>query len=364
VDVARADARLRRDLPGLWEGPAMTVDRRTYIGGADAAAVAGVGLWGSPYSVWATKSGLIESEMEPTERMQWGLLLERPVAEEWARREGATDLRKAPFRRHRIKYVAGHPDFLATHPVDGPVLIETKLSDRAHEWTEGDEDRIPLQYFLQVQHYLLITGLRVGYLVVLLRGNEMRSYRIEADDEVQSGLLEAYDDLWRRVITGEAPEVDGHEATAEALRKRYPRADDSEKVADLIEVGLIDQYLAAHRAEVDAKAEKTAAKAKIEGRMGTIARLIAPGAKATWTNNKDRTEVHWEGVAKAYREMHLRFRLAQAGTNADGSPADPELTARVEAATIADLDTIESIHTNTIPGARVLRVTTTKEEQG
>jgi len=320
----------------------VSVDRRSYIGGGDAAAIAGVGLWGSPYSVWAYKTGATpEEDREITERMQWGLLLEQPVAQEWARREGVTELRKAVFRRHQtIPYIAGHPDFMGVHPVDGKVLIETKLSDRASEWEGEDGDQIPLQYFLQVQHYLLITGLRVGYLVVLVRGNALRSYRIERDDEIIAGLIETYAEFWQRVHSGEAPEVDGHDATAEALRRRYPRGEDSEIVADLPAVGLIESLLEVRRALKDEEERERLIVGRIKDRMGTVARLVAPGVVVSWKNNKDSSKTDWASVAKAYRSI------------IEGASID----------TIADLDTIESIHTNTIPGARVFRVTAKAEE--
>jgi len=324
----------------------VAVDRRTYIGGADAAAIVGVGLWGSPYSTWLRKVSPAE-ENNPTERMQWGLLLEHPVAKEWARRESVKGLRKATFRRHpSIPYIGGHPDFYGTHPVDGDILIETKLSDRAGEWDAGDGvDAIPLQYYLQVQHYLLVTGLDVGYLVVLIRGNELRSWRIPADPEIAEQLLAAYAEFWDRVQSGEAPEPDGHEATTEALRNRYPRADEAEIVADLATASLVESLLEA-RAAVKQESEREALIAnRIKAQMGEASRLLAPAAVISWRNNKDSTKTDWQSVAKAYRAI------------IEAAQESPEVVSH-------DLDTLESLHTNTIPGARVFRVTAKSEGQG
>lgn len=331
----------------------MTVDRRTYIGGSDAAAIAGVGLWGSPYSVWLSKTSEEPEENEASERMQWGLLLEGPVAEEWARREGVTKLRRAPFRRMPdAPHIGGHPDFLGDHPADGPVVIECKLSDRPGTWSDGDEDRVPLQYFLQVQHYMLITGRQVAYLVVLIRGNELRSFRIERDEEVIAGLVDAYDEFWSRVLLDTPPEVDGHEATAEALKRRYPRADESEKVADLTEVGLIESLLAVRREAAKVGAEETEILNRLKDRMGSVSRMISPVASITWKNNKDSTKTDWQSVAKAYRMALEKVREMEG-----------DFYLRTHVLDGADLDALESIHTNTIPGARVFRVTKA-EEQG
>lgn len=334
------------------------VDRNSYIGGADAAAVAGVGLWDSPYSVWARKVGEVpENEREVTERMTWGLLLEKPVAQEWARRESVTDLRSAPFRRHPdFPYVGGHPDFLGVHPVDGDIVIETKLSDRAGQWEGPDgTDNIPLQYFLQVQHYLLITGRRVGYLVVLLRGNELRSWRIERDDEVISGLLDTYAAFWEMVENRTPPEVDGHEATAETLKRRFPQGEEAEIVADLPAIGLLEELALAKADLKDAETRKLLAENLLKERMGAATRLLAPGVVVTWKNNKPSIRTDWQIIAASLRKVVERIRevhpMTVQGVLSDGFGT-------------TDLDEVEGLYTVTTPGARVFRVAAKEEEKG
>jgi putative phage-type endonuclease len=333
----------------------VTEDRNTYIGGADAAAVAGVGLWASPYSVWARKVGAETEEREQTERMRWGLVLERPLALEWARREGipARSVKRSGFFRMADRpYVGGHPDFLADHPVDGPIVIETKLSDRASEWEGEEGDNIPLQYFLQVQHYLLISGRQVAYLVVLLRGNELRSWRIPRDEEVIGGLLEAYDDFWALVESRTPPEVDGHEATAETLKRRYPRERDEEIVADLPEQALVESLIETKRVLKLEEARKTEIENRLKERMKTAARLLAPGVVISWRQNKPSVVTDWESVAKGYRAVLSEI-----------VDEFPEADFAVRKRLGGNVDTFESIHTNTIPGARPFRVTISKEEE-
>lgn len=329
----------------------MTVDRKSYIGGADAAAVAGVGLWGSPYSVWAAKVGAIEEdEREVSERMAWGLVLERPLALEWARREGVSGVKSAPFRRLKIApYVGGHPDFLGVHPVDGNIVIETKLSDRASEWIGPDgEDYVPLQYFLQVQHYLMITGRKVGYLVVLVRGNELRSWRLPEDPEVQSGMMEAYADFWRLVETKTPPEVDGHEATAEALKRLYPRGEETEIVGTMTDVALAEQLIQAKRTLKEEEARKTEIENRLKERMGTATRLLVPGVTVTWRNNKDSEKVNWQALAESLEKAVRPLTRVDSG---GGTMTGEQL-----------VDWLRSMYTSTVPGARVFRVAAKSEE--
>lgn len=333
--------------------------RRTYIGGSDAAPIMGVGLWGSPYSVWSEKIGEGPEKAPASERMQWGLLLEGAVAQEWARREGATSLRKAVFRRHpELPYVGGHPDFTAVHPRDGKVLIETKLSDRVAQWEAEDGDSVPLQYYLQVQHYLLVTGIPVGYLVVLIRGNELRSWRLPADPAIHAAMIEAYRDFWPLVETRTEPEADGHEATAEALKHRYPQSEDEEMVAEVAEQSWVQELIAARKAEAEAVEMKTLAENRLKARMGTATKMIAPGVEISWRTSKDRTVVNWEQIALAYRSA-----VAGAASMEAGGDDGRWLSGRVLSDDLLDqLALVEAVNTNTIAGARPFRVTIKKEE--
>lgn len=329
----------------MGTGVADMAHRATYIGGSDAAAVAGVGLWGSPYSVWLSKVDPGEPS-EPSERMRWGSLLEETIGKEWARQNGITNLRRGRFQRHlAVPYIGGHPDFTGDHPTDGKIVIEVKASDRASDW----EDEVPIQYFLQVQHYLLVTGRPFGYLVVLLRGSELRSFRIGWDDDVISGLLETYRDFWSLVESKTPPPVDGHDATAEALKRRHPRSEDSEMVGDVLDQMLVRSWIEARKAKTEAVTAETEASNRLKERMGNVARLIVPGVTVSWKSNKPSVVTNWEAVAKAYRQMYEQAR-------AEHGPVGVWITS-------AGLDAIESIHTDTVDGARVFRVTVKSEEE-
>jgi putative phage-type endonuclease len=316
--------------------------RRTYIGGGDAAAIAGVSPWGSPFSCWQEKVG-DAPERDVSERMRWGLILEGPVAHEWASRAGVTNLRKATFRRHPdVEYVGGHPDYYAVHPQDGPVILEVKTSGSPADWEGPDGDQVPIHYYLQVQHYLMVTGYQTAHIAALLRGSELRSYRVPGDAEVQAGLLAAYAEFWDLVTSGTPPEIDGHEATAEAIRRRFPRSEDEEIVGDQADEDFVRMILEARTVKANAEAQEELAKNRLMSRMGTATRLLLPSATVTWRTSKDRTVVNWEAVAKAYQKV-----LEENG--------------HLEA---DEIEAVQSIHTGTLPGARPFRVTEKQEVQG
>lgn len=338
--------------------------RRTYIGGSDAAAVVGVGRWGSPYSVWLEKIGEAPEKDPPSERMLLGSLLEDVVGREWARRERVGNLQEGLFRvlSKQRGYIGGHPDFTGEHPTDGEIVVEVKVSDRVSDWEDADgEPIVPVTYFLQVQHYLAIEGLQVAYIVVLLRGSEIRSFRVPRDEEVIAGLIEAYDDFWtNHVLTGVPPEVDGHEATAEAIKARYPVSDDVEMVGGMREQSLVDALLQV-RAEFDEiETRKAELENAIKVRMEKASRLLVPGATVSWKQNKPSVKTDWQSVAKAYRTLVGEASAIARRMAMSDDPDDYDRLTEME----EQLDTLESIHTNTMPGARPFRVTVKREEQG
>ncbi len=327
--------------------------RRTCIGASDAAAVAGVGKWGSPLSVYLDKIGE-GVETEPSERMQLGLLLERPIAEEWCRRVGASDLRRQGFRRHpSIPYIGATPDFEAVHPEDGPVLVECKNSDTRSEWESAEDgDTVPLQYFLQVQHQMIATGHRIAYLVVLIRGNELRSFRIEYDREVAEQMLETYADFWEHVENRIPPEVDGSEATAQALSRMYPTDSGEEIVATIEETSTVEALLEARRDVVAAEERKTLAENRLKVRIGDATRFLFAGGSISWKVNRPTVKTDWQSVAHGYRTLIEDYR--EDDQDRAGDATTTMLT--------VDLDVFESIHTSTIAGARPFRVVLTEQE--
>src|SRR5512141_3142914 len=58
--------------------------RNLGIGASESAALFGLSPWMSPFSLWADKSGMAPREDSGAEFLKWGLLLEKPIAEEYA----------------------------------------------------------------------------------------------------------------------------------------------------------------------------------------------------------------------------------------------------------------------------------------
>jgi putative phage-type endonuclease len=202
-------------------------DRSTGIGSSDVAAIVGVSPWGTPYSVYAEKVGLTE-KLE-TERMAWGKKLQRVVAEEWSARKkvGITWLDET--RRHKtIQEFMATPDFAVwcdnTPATEGG---EVKTADWKQRdfWGEPGTDQIPPWYLVQCQWQCFVLGWKRVYVPVLFGGNQLESYVVEGDPELQTELAKRAEEFWKSHVEPRVPpELDWSDAARQSLRRRFPKA--------------------------------------------------------------------------------------------------------------------------------------------
>lgn len=271
--------------------------RMTGLGASDAWR-----LFDAPYALWASKSGHVPDEdLSGVEVVQWGVLLEGVVLAELLRRAGVGGAASGVMYRSDA-----HPWALAT--LDGwcvgadgetcAVEVKTAGAHHAPEW----EDGAPPRYRWQVQHQMLVTGTRRALLGCLLGGQRLVWSWVERDEAMQSALVAAGAEMWRRICDDDAPPADGSSATTRALGLVYP-TDDGETVAldgDLIDVGAELDAIALESKALDAR--KDAATNRVKAALGTSARgVLADGSGWTWT-----TQERAEHVVKASTSRVLR----------------------------------------------------------
>lgn len=181
--------------------------RANGIGGSDAAVVCGLSRWKTPVELWQEKTGQVEPEdLDGKEFVQWGKLLEDVIADEWARRHGRR------VRRQNITRVDKALPFLVGN-IDRDIVglregLECKNSSAwmADEWGEDGSDEVPDFYLIQGVHYMRVMDYDAWNFAVLLGGNELRSYRIERDHEIERMVIDIESDFWNdSVLGGEAP---------------------------------------------------------------------------------------------------------------------------------------------------------------
>jgi putative phage-type endonuclease len=199
-------------------------DRRSGIGGSDAASVLSLSPWRSPYEVWADKVGLtaIDATDGGSLRMRCGQLME-PVIGTLFTEDTGIAVQKYPFivRSKEWPWMIVNLDFVADSP---EALLEAKTTDArfAKKWEDEEGNAaVPDNYMIQGQHECAVTGFQTVYFGVLIGGNDFRIIEVQRDDALIENLAAAERKFWTMVEERTAPAVDGSDSTTRTLRAIY-----------------------------------------------------------------------------------------------------------------------------------------------
>lgn len=202
-------------------------DRRKGIGGSDVGALLGLNKYKSPYTLWAEKSGLLHTDEVDNESMRIGRDLEDYVARRFMEATGHEVVTSDySFQSKSHPFMLANVDRLLT---DEPCGLECKTASALtkYDFENGD---IPSSYYCQCMHYMAVTGLKKWYIAILVMGKGFYWFEINRDEEEIKALIEAEEDFWNKVQTGEAPQIDGTASTATTLGTLFNRSHDKECV--------------------------------------------------------------------------------------------------------------------------------------
>ena len=179
--------------------PAQIEERRGYIGASEAAGVLGLSRWQTPLSIWAAKTGMLPPEDKSGElAIEVGNDLEDCVARLFAKRTGK--------QVRRVNETIRHPEypFLAVN-LDRKVVsedadLECKTAS-AYKDREWEDDAIPVEYLIQCQHSMGVTGKKANYIACLIGGNVSFQYKlIERDDALIRDMFEKEIHFWNTYV--------------------------------------------------------------------------------------------------------------------------------------------------------------------
>ena len=266
--------------------------RRTYIGGTDASAILGLSPWATPLSVYLDKVGQ-PAERRETLAMRRGIWNERFIADEFERaRPGFVCYQPKPAIRTDVGFPMGASidRMVATveHPRTPVAILEAKTAftyTGKRQW-DADNLDLPDHYFIQVQHYLAVTGLPLAYGVADVGDPEaLTIVPIEADKRVQQRIIEAEREFWQNhVLMGVAPEPNGSDADHEALAALWPDTipDPPLAIEDELSEVILSDYLAHSLKAKQHGEEAEKAKQRLQALMGEHEAAVVGGWKLTW----------------------------------------------------------------------------------
>jgi putative phage-type endonuclease len=185
-------------------------ERRSGIGGSDAAVVCGLSRFKTPYDLYLEKT----SELDPddsdnketeNEKIYFGNLLEDIVANEYARRTGnKVAVEENVLRNKNYPWMLANIDRLIKNKKG---VLECKTSDALFTrlWGESYTDNFPDEYLLQCAHYAIVLDVEFVDLAVLIGGNNFRIYTYKRNYELEKKLIEKEKQFWHNNVLPRIP---------------------------------------------------------------------------------------------------------------------------------------------------------------
>lgn len=276
---------------------AWLAERRTAVTASDVGPILGVG-YRTAMDVYLSKKGLAQDET--TERMRWGLKLQRAILEEYAERTGVPVEFADPYMLHR------HPDFphlgatLDARRADGdrrPVDAKN-VGFKTPDWGPAGSDKIPHQYALQLHVQMMVTGTDAADLAVLFGGNRFETFTVLRDPEVDHAILTAARSFWEDHIQKSLPPpVDGSAGWTDFLGRFVPMRTSQIKAASPDDEVAIRHLLSARQALVEIQANHDLWENTLKASIGEARGLESDRARILWTQSKGSSKVNWEAVA-------------------------------------------------------------------
>ncbi|CAH1215938.1 lambda-exonuclease family protein [Paenibacillus sp. JJ-223] len=283
--------------------------RRKGIGGSDASAVAGLNRYKSPVGVFLDKTGQIEPD-EAGEAAYWGNVLEDVVAREFTIQTGLRVQRSHKLYQHpEHKFMLGNVDRLIMDKGGrGLGILECKTAS-AYKMGEWEDDQVPDEYAIQLQHYMAVLGVNYGYFAVLIGGQKFQYKLVERNDRIIDSLIQIEDEFWNRhVVPGIPPMIDGSEASSNLLNQLYPvSAPASEVILDDKQVGLVRKLVAAKEDAAVAAEEVKRYENELKAIMGENELAIHNGETLLSWKSSETTRIDSKRLKKEQPDLYEKY---------------------------------------------------------
>jgi len=276
------------------------VERRSWIGGSDAAAILGVSPWKSAFALYQEKTGEFQEEITPAKQRifnrgkRWEPIVIEMLVDELEDRGHDVQI----ITRNE-RYVDPEHGFLAAEidlelMLDGEHVngeMKTVSPFAAKDWGEEGTDEIPIWYVSQVAHGQMVTRRNKTIVAALIGTDDLRIHWIERDDELIQIIRSKEIEFWERIQLREPPQP----TTADDINRlyRFDAGTIMEADEELIELIAQASSTKAHLKAAETRLDVLIT--QIKERMGEAALLMHNGQKLiSWKNNKESTKIDWE----------------------------------------------------------------------
>jgi predicted phage-related endonuclease len=207
--------------------------RRKGMGGTDSGITTGVSPWGTLFSLYADKVSKAPDEGASKLRFEVGHALE-PFVVEKACEKLSKQFSGPVSVISRSVYVQSVRNEIMLGSLDAFIDLDGEVAIMDAKTTSKPPDSIPPQYWVQLQHYMGVCGVKYAVLSTLsFESMTIDNQVITFDPEAYEMILDSDLRFWKEhVVSRIAPPRDPDKAMIEtkALLRLYPDADDTKLV--------------------------------------------------------------------------------------------------------------------------------------
>lgn len=266
------------DLTKLKPTTDWQAQRSNYIGGSEVAAILGQSQYNTPLQIWMTKQGILPPE-EDNPVMDFGHYFEPQLAAYFEQATGLKTRRvNQSFTHAAHEFLKANIDrqVLAGKGLESTAVLELKTTT-SHRWRSFDGN-IPIEYYLQVQHYLAITQYEKAFLQVYLRDTceFLEPQIIDPNPELIEDMTGKLVQWWQTYMVGDGrrPEpINGEDALM-----LYPDSQ-PEEVVEVTPAGyaLYRELTEVRDRKADLTKQEEHLKTKLKEKLGKAERLVCGG---------------------------------------------------------------------------------------
>lgn len=283
--------------------------RNKGIGGSDIGAICGLNPYKSALGVYLDKVGAIETftgniatevgtELEPYLRRKFV---------EWMKENKMMDIevvRETHLLRHsEHPWMLANLDGIFFHPQYGYCVLELKTAGEFSK-EKFEDDEIPDSYYLQIQHYLAVTGLEMAFIAYLIGNRLFNVKEVPRNEAVIESIIKTGESFWQdNVLANVAPAPDGSADAGKIIKLMYPTESPEASPIDLSD--MTDEYIEYKSLSEQLKSlelKKEEIKQRFAMRLGSAPMGMVQGKKITY-----KTVNIGEKISKPYSFRAIRI---------------------------------------------------------
>ena len=278
------------------------MDRKSYIGGSDVAAILGVSPWKSQFQLYQEKIGEFQEEITPAKQK----LFDRgkrwePVVIDMLVDELQSLGHDVHILDRNKRYKDPVHDFIAAEIdleliVDGEEFngeMKTVHPFAAKDWGDENTDEIPVYYTAQCLHGQMVVGRNRTIVAALIGADDLRVHFVDRDEEMIRIMRQKEIEFWARVKNRDAPEP----TTADDIKHLFTKDSGSAVEANSEIIGAIEEIKTLKSTQKNIDVELETLIIQVKKYMGDSAYLFAGRDQlCSWKNNKEGKRTDWKSA--------------------------------------------------------------------